>query len=301
MRRVHPADALAHLGGAAERKELLRLTSPKQLRTAVARGQVLRLARGRYGLAAAPQGRAAAARLSAVASHLTASVGHGWEVARPPRAPQLLVTRKRRLAPHQRVGVEIRHRDLEDHEVHGWLTSPHRTVIDCARDLPFPHALAVADSALRHGDVDAAELLKRARALQSTGRRQAIRVVEAATPLAANPLESVLRALALEVPGLAVQPQVLIEDRGFRGRPDLVDQERRIVIEADSFEFHGHRAALARDCVRYTGLAIRGWTVLRFSWEDVMLEPDYVRQVLLWAVQGPDGQAPCPESLLART
>jgi hypothetical protein len=32
------------------------------------------------------------------------------------------------------------------------VTSPAWTVIDCAKDLPFDEALAIADSALRHGE-----------------------------------------------------------------------------------------------------------------------------------------------------
>ena len=47
-------------------------------------------------------------------------------------------------------------------------------------------------------------------------------------------------------------------------------------LAANPFEFHGHRAGLRRDCERYTALALRGWLVLRFSWEDVMHDPDYV-------------------------
>lgn len=51
--------------------------------------------------------------------------------------------------------------------------------------LPFPAALAVADSARRAGSASA---------------------------LAANPFESVLRAIALDVPGLTPMPQVVIRD-----------------------------------------------------------------------------------------
>ena len=290
-----PTHALAHLGGAGTWRQLAGLTSRKRLRAAIARGEVLDLGRGRFGLAAAPEGITAATRLSAVASHLTAALGHGWEVARPPTVPQLIVKRNRKLRPDQRVGVEVRHRYLEPHEVHGWLTSPHRTVLDCSRDLPFAEALAVADSALRRGDVDAGELLKRAQALPSTGRREAVRVAREATPLAANPFESVLRAIALDVPGLDVRPQVVIDERAMTCRPDLVDTERRLVLEADSWEFHGHRKALHRDCERYNALVIRGWTVLRFSWEHVLLEPDYVREVLVTAVEGPHRRAAPPD------
>ncbi len=52
------------------------------------------------------------------------------------------------------------------------------------------------------------------------------------------------------------------------------------MIEADSFEHHGTRAALVRDCGRYNDLVAAGWLVLRLPWEDVMLRPDRVRRVV---------------------
>ena len=63
-------------------------------------------------------------------------------------------------------------------------------------------------------------------------------------------------------------------------RPDLVDELLRIVAEADSFEHHGSRQALAIDCARYENLVAQGWTVLRFAWEQVMYQPDWVRGAL---------------------
>jgi very-short-patch-repair endonuclease len=91
---------------------------------------------------------------------------------------------------------------------------------------------------------------------------------------------------------------VWIEERGFRGRPDLVDRSRRIVIEAESFEFHGKRKALKRDCERYTGLVVRGWRVVRFAWEHVMFEPDYVQDCLVALVDGLPERATLPPTLL---
>jgi Protein of unknown function (DUF559) len=55
---------------------------------------------------------------------------------------------------------------------------------------------------------------------------------------------------------------------------------RRIVLEADSFAWHGDRSALRWDARRYDNLVVRGWLVLRFAWEDVMHDQDYVRHTL---------------------
>lgn len=96
--------------------------------------------------------------------------------------------------------------------------------------------------------------------------------------------ESVLRSVALTVAGLRVEPQRLITSVRPSARPDLVDEDLRIVLEADSFEWHGDRAALRRDARRYDQLVVDGWIVLRFAWEDVMFDQEFVRAVLVAAV-----------------
>ena len=163
-------------------------------------------------------------------------------------------------------------------------------MIDCARTLPFDEALAIADSARRHAAVTSAELLRLADAVRTTGRRSALRVVREASGLAANPFESVLRAISLDVPGLDLRPQVEIRDRGWRGRPDLVDERLGLVVEAESFEFHGQRRALRHDCERYTALVLQGWTVVRFAWEHVMFDLAYVHACLSQALHRAEGQ-----------
>ncbi|HSV37276.1 MAG TPA: DUF559 domain-containing protein, partial [Nocardioidaceae bacterium] len=272
---------LARLGGVADAGSLVAATSRRRVRTALRRGDIVRAGKRSYALPIASDGQKAAQALSGVMSGLTAAAYWRWELKQPPARPHVTVPRTRRVSPTRRAGIDVRWRDLSEQDVYqGIVTRPAQTVITCARELPFHEALAVADSALRHGDVTKEELIILARRLPRD-RRRCLRVALAADRRAANPFESVLRAIALEVPGLEVVPQVDIDDRGFVCRPDLVDVERRLVIEADSFEFHGSRGSLRNDCRRYTALAIRGWTVLRFAWEDVMLHPDYVRLALL--------------------
>lgn len=273
-------DALTWRGGVADAALLHHLTSRRKVRTALRNGWVVRPVRGRYALPDGDEARRAAAGLSGVVSHLSAAQLNGWELKHRPAAPTISVPRNRKVAPWRREGVDLRWRDLPDDDVWHDRTRAGRTVMDCAKDCPFDEALTVADSALRHGNVTTGQLLSLADAVSSTGRTRCHRVARAASGLAANPFESVLRATSLDVPGLDLQPQVMIEEDGWVGRPDLVDVGHRIVVEADSFEFHGRRSALARDCERYNALALRGWLVLRFSWEHVMFEPDYVRESL---------------------
>jgi very-short-patch-repair endonuclease len=107
------------------------------------------------------------------------------------------------------------------------------------------------------------------------------RVASLASAKAANPFESVLRAIAADVSGLEVRPQVVIREPTIVARPDLVDERLRIVVEADSFEWHGGRSQLSADARRYDLLVVNGWWVLRFSYEHVMLHPEFVRDVLV--------------------
>ena len=297
---MHPVTALRRLGGVGGRRELLGLTTARLLRTATARGDVIRTGTGWYALPTAPEALRAAGALSGVASHTSAAAVHGWELAHQPERPHVTVPRGRKVDRARRGPYRVwwRARLEEDETVRGVVTEPHRTVIDCARDLPFPDALAVADSALRREQVDRDRLEAMAVRLPTSGRARALRVVLTADGRAANPFESVLRAIGLDVPGLRLEPQGWIEEWGFRGRPDLVDRSRRLVLEADSFSWHGSRQALSRDCERYNALVVRGWTVLRFSWEQVMTQPDYVRDCLVALVEGPERRTALPPTLL---
>ena len=86
-----------------------------------------------------------------------------------------------------------------------------------------------------------------------------------------------LRAIALDVPGLRVQPQGWI---GRVGRVDLVDDLLLIAIEADSWQHHGSPEAFRSDVRRYTDFACLGWVVVRFLWEQVMHQQALVHAAL---------------------
>lgn len=273
--------ALERLGGVATTAALLRHTSRTRIKVALRRGLILRDERGRYALPGVDAGFRAANRLSGVLSEDSAAQAHGWKLKHAPTTPCVTVRRKRRLTAQQRRGSRVRYRDLDPDDVNGLVTRPAETVIRCAARMPFDEALAIADSAVRNGAVTRDELVLRAEAEPDRYRERCLRVARAADGRADNPFESVLRAIALEVPGLSVEPQVWV---GSLGRADLVDERLRLVIEADSFEYHGRRRQLKRDCERYNAFVLEGCLVLRFAYEHVMFEPDYVRGVLAAAV-----------------
>jgi len=283
-------EVVRRMGGVADARTLTDRTSRRRVRTALHRGEIVRIGRGRYALPTAKAALLAATRLKGVVSGKSAALYYGWAMKFPPELPTVSVPRNRRVDPARREGVALKWRDIPpEHVTERGVTSKAWTVIDCARTLPFDEALAIADSALRNCDVTKAELLQLAEQLPSTGRTECLRVVKAADGRAANPFESVLRAIALDVPGLYVVPQEWTDDVGH---PDLVDKRLRLVIEAESFEFHGKRRALYEDCERYNAFAMKGWWVIRFAWEHVMFEPEYVQEVLTRMVQMLSAQSP---------
>jgi hypothetical protein len=280
---VDVSDLLRDLGGVARRSALLRVIDRAALERAVADGRVLRDARGLYALPEADEARRIAARLGGALCLTSAALEHGWAVKTVPDKPHVLVSRGRRLPPEARRVAHIRIGDPPPGRVRDGVTDPSLTLEQCLRSLPYDQALAVADSALRSG-VGRQVLETIAESALGPGAPQIRRVCQNADGRAANPFESALRAITHEVPGLEATPQVVISDGGFAARPDLVDRRLWLALEADSFEWHGKRSALASDARRYNRLVVRGWIVLRFSYEDVMFHPDDVREVLVAAV-----------------
>lgn len=274
---MDPAELLTRLGGVATTSQLRAACGALAIADAVAVGTIVRVARGHYQLPGPLEARAAARRVSGVVSHLSAAQHWGWPVKLPPERPVVTVPRNRTVTAEQREGVDLKWFDLHQDDIRDGVTSPLRTVIDCARSEPFDAGLAVADSAVRAGDVTPRQILIEAKASPRTGRRAALRVARAVDGRAANPFESALRAVALEVPGLHVEPQQWVERVG---RVDLLCRRNNLVVEADSWEFHGERSAFVRDVRRYTTFVRLGYAVVRFTWEDVMFHQDHVRDVL---------------------
>jgi very-short-patch-repair endonuclease len=280
---VSVAELLSRMGGVATRSTLVAASSRHAVQRAISAGEIVSVARGRYALPNADAALVAAIRLCGTVSHTSAALQHGWSVGAVPARPHVTVAKNRLLTADQRAGVDLHRTSLGPDDVDGHVTSRDRTLLDCLRSDSVADGLAVADSALRDG-YSPSRLSALARDAGGPGSRQIRWIAQRADGRAANGFESALRAITLTVPGLHVVPQVAIREPAFLGRPDLVDEQLGIILEADSFEWHGDRAALVRDARRYNQFVVHGWLVLRFTWEDVMFHPDDVRLVLIAAV-----------------
>jgi very-short-patch-repair endonuclease len=294
---VSVAQLVVEAGGFATRAVLVAATSRAEVDRALQAGEVVADARGRYVTPATDDAVRRAHALDGVLCLTSAALHHGWEVKVAPEEPHVAVPRKRKVVAERRRGVRVHWLDLDPDDVmDGIVTDEETTLRHCLTRLPRDEALAVADSALRHG-VPPATLRRVARSVgRGPGAKQARWVAQHADGDAANPFESCARDICLDVPGLHVRPQVTLRGTTATARPDLVDTDLGLVVECDSFEWHGDRGALRRDARRYNLLVVDGWLVLRFAWEDVMLDRDYVLSVLVSVVRLVHGQAksrPC--------
>lgn len=273
-------------GGAARRTELLDRFGRSAVERAIASGAIERVGRGRYTVPSLSAARKVATGLNGVLSMRAAAQAHGWGQKRLPDRPDVTFPRNRHLHRGVRRYVVPHWSDLPDDDVVDGVTSKRRTLVDCMRMLPLEEALPIVESALRGGDVTTHELRAIAHAMRGRGRARAMALAAMAGTAAANPYESVLRAIASTVPGLDAVAQYPVRlGPGRVVHPDLADPALGIIVEAESFAWHGDTAALTRDCVRYNDFSLRGWIVIRFSWSQVMFRPDYVISVLSEAVR----------------
>lgn len=291
--RVDMGDLVARHGGFASRATLIDATSRRDVDAALRSGAIVRLAHGHYGLPSLEAATAKALAMNGVLCLTSAALHHGWEVRSTPDAPHVLVPKNRRVSPERRRGIVMHRGNLGPDDVSGGVaTSRELTLLQCMRHLPHADALCVVDSALRHGEQ--ATLKQIVATVQGAGRQKVLHLARQGRAEADNPFESAARSIALAVPGLRVEPQVVISSDRVWARPDLVDVERRIVVECESFEWHGDRRAFRRDCRRYSLLVSDGWYVVRFTWEDVMFDPDWVHRVLVELVRCVDARTEVP-------
>ncbi|TCC58589.1 hypothetical protein E0H73_25010 [Kribbella pittospori] len=269
-----PGEVLARLGGWATFAELSALTSRRAVAAALEQGEVRRIALGIYALPELPVDLAAALAYDGVRSHLSAASTWQLPLLVVPEKPHVTVPPNR----HPRPGppAVLHWAAVDADERRDRTTSLLRTVVDCARVLPFGEALAVADAALATGYLNREELLAATVAMRGPGCPNARRTALAATGLSGSILESMLRALLIDEGIDGFEPQVPVTNGLFRARVDLGHRLARVALEADGFAFHGSRRDFAADCHRYDELVAAGWLVLRLTYEHIIGDPAWV-------------------------
>lgn len=132
-----------------------------------------------------------------------------------------------------------RHADIVKYQ-QALITSPCRTVFDCARSLDFTDSLPIIDAAIRNGLVTRSQLLKFCRQMRSySGKQKAEIAISYGSGLSENGGESQARAQMILLGYVSPQQQVWFEDRvSHRNyRVDFLwkDESGETVIA----EFHG--------------------------------------------------------------
>jgi very-short-patch-repair endonuclease len=81
-------------------------------------------------------------------------------------------------------------------------------------------------------------------------------------------------------------PEPRFQYRVGRFKLDFAYPEVRLALEVDGFEAHGSPRAMQHDLERQNRLVNLGWTVLRFTWLDVVQRPEWVAATVALALAG---------------
>lgn len=262
-------------GGAAHWKQLRARVSQRALDKAVREGRVMRRGRGLYTLASMTA-VSLARQLGGVVSHLSAAEAQNLGVLVPCTEVDITVSKSAtRVDPPP--GVRLHYGSISGADLAAGMTNALTTVLDCARTCDFPQALAVIDAAVRAEKVDLAAVADVAKTARGPGSARLRKVVNACDPRAASAMESLLRGLLIAAGITCFQPQFEVFSGGSRiATCDLGDAASRVLLEADSFSWHGSASALARDARRYDELVALGYVILRFTWEHLLPDASWV-------------------------
>lgn len=231
--------------------------SRSQVRGALERGEIKRLARGLFGFVTAashddirPTCAVAEGRMAT--SYLGAAKALGLLV--PPE-------------PHRSMASPLRLRAIPVHHQYQLesvsLAGPAWTAVNLARFQPIPAALVALDSALRAGTArhelrDCAEHMRGWPG--SSGLRAAI---DHADGLAESALESLARGhcLLAGLPRPVLQAEVVANRRRYR--LDLLWPAQRVVLEVDGLAKYTESEVMISEKRRHNDLQAAGYTVLR--------------------------------------
>jgi very-short-patch-repair endonuclease len=167
------------------------------------------------------------------------------------------------------------------------MTNSIRTMVDLASVLGEERLEFVLDDCLYRGLVEIGRLTQCAESLGQAGRRRTrvlkdllgVRGEGLAVPLTVLERQflKVVRSGDLDEP----EKQAIVpSDTSRTWRLDFVYPDNKVLIEVDGRRWHAGRRQAKSDRHRDNVMNVRGWTVLRFTWEDVMNDPEYVIEQL---------------------
>ena len=161
------------------------------------------------------------------------------------------------------------------------VTTRTETLLDCLGWLPIPAARSLLDRAFQQMWLAPRDLDRRLDEQPGRwGNKQLARLLRECRPGIEAESERRLQRL-LERAGIrgwvANHPVAV---GGHRFRLDVAFPELRLDVEVDGWAYHRTREQRQADAERDNLLTLAGWRVLRFTWEDVVDRPAYVRGVI---------------------
>jgi very-short-patch-repair endonuclease len=249
-----------------------------------ASGELVRLSRGVYLAGGAPLTELArlwAAQLATRGVLAYTTAGRLWGVYEEPNDVVHVV-----VAPGRHIGappgVEVRRCLLPGSAIRTRsglaVTSRPWTVLDMLGRLDQSQALRLADRAVQRRWIDRRDCERRLR--DHPGRRGNTRLRMIADRLgdgAAADSERLLHRLLRRAGIRAWVPNQEIWAGGeLVGVVDVAIPARRIAIEVDGMAYHVDVDRFRRDRAKQNALVAMGWTVLRFTWADLIERPGYV-------------------------
>lgn len=200
-------------------------------------------------------------------------------------------------------GVVVHHSgDLEPTDVHTVagipVTSVARTLCDAGAVLPERVVGWLTERAIGVGLVSIEELHAFRRRVARRGRDgvgplgRRLDDLPRAAAACESPQEIALARLLRDHGMPEPVPQFELEARGHRFRIDLAYPPARLLLEYDGYDAHVGRAQFGRDRWRQNLLVLDGWTVLRFTLEDLRERPTWLVGRVREALRRAKGETP---------
>lgn len=159
-------------------------------------------------------------------------------------------------------------------------TTVERAVIDVASGLSTVQRLRLVDQVLFTGAADRDTLVLRSDALQR-GRPGVRTILRVASSRGQQRFRSDLERVAfplLRAAGLDdLQTNVVPRHAPGAGEMDAVSERFRVIVELDGLRFHADGRARQRDNVKGNAAVLGSYTLLRFTWADVMERPERIQ------------------------
>lgn len=172
--------------------------------------------------------------------------------------------KEKRASPN---GLKLHTRDLDPEEVrtiHGdiRITTPERTILDITPTLDDEQLENLVAQAIRN-KLATERRLRRQLELRkgARGARRLRAVLDVGPEWSASHAERVLLKMIRD----AELPRPELNKRMGRRMPDFVWRQQRVIVEVDSWRWHGDRLSFESDTDRHARWVAQGWTVLRFT------------------------------------